>query len=64
MPEISMKAARINAGLTQLELAKIIGVTRNTVANWETGKTEPSVVQLRKLSELSGVPLDFIRVPE
>lgn len=64
MPTISLEAARVNARLTQKELAKILGISNATVVNWENGKTEPSLSQLRKISELSGIPMDFIFVPE
>ena len=62
MPEITLKAARVNAGLTQKELAKKLGVTNTTVNSWENGITEPSLNQLRELSRLSGIPMDFICV--
>lgn len=64
MPRISLEAARVNANLTQEKLAKILGVSKTTVCNWENGLTEPSLSQLRKISELSGIPMDFIFVPD
>lgn len=64
MPKISLEAARINAGLSQKEMAKILGVSNTTVCNWENGNSEPSASQLRKISELSGIPMDFIFVPD
>lgn len=64
MPRISLEAARVNANLTQAKLAKILGVSKTTVCNWENGLTEPSLSQLRKISELSGIPMDFIFVPD
>lgn len=60
MTRISLEAARVNAKLTQKELAEILGVSNTTVVNWEKGNTEPNLTQLRKISELSGIPLDFI----
>ena len=60
---ISLKAARANAGMTQKEWAKCLDVTVDTVLNWETGKSEPKYTQLRKISELSGIPMDYIFVP-
>ena len=60
---IKMAAARVNAGLTQAEFAAIVGFRTETVNNWENGKSEPPVSVLRKLSELSGIPMDFIFVP-
>ena len=62
--KISLAAARVNAKLTQRELAQYLDVDVSTIVNWEKGKTEPSVKQLRKISELSGIPMDFIYVPE
>lgn len=58
--EITLKACRINAGLKQSELAKELGVSLLTVSNWELGYSEPSLSQLRKISELSGVDMNFI----
>ena len=60
MPKISLEAARVNAKLTQKELAEILGVSNATIVNWEKGNSEPNLTQLRKISELSGIPLDFI----
>lgn len=64
MPRISLEAVRVNAKLTQKEWAKELGVSNATVINWEKGNTEPSLSQLRKMSDLSGVPMDFIFVPD
>lgn len=64
MPKISLEAARVNAGLTQKELAEKLGVSNTTIVNWEKGKTEPTYPQLIKISELSGIPLDFIFIPD
>lgn len=61
-PRISIAACRINAKLSQRNFADKIGVSLATVNNWEAGKTEPDLSQLRKISELSGIPMDFIFV--
>lgn len=62
--KISIAAARVNSNLNQREFAEEIGVSLATVTNWEKGKTEPDVSQLRKISLLSGIPMDFIFVPK
>lgn len=66
MPQINFKiyldAVRVNAHMTQPEWAKELGVSTNTVLNWEIGKTSPTLEQARKMSKLSGIPLDFIFV--
>lgn len=63
MPKISLEAVRINANMTQTEWAKTLGVSKNTVSNWECGQSEPTLSQVRKMSELSGIPMDFIFCP-
>ena len=64
MPKISLEAVRKKKKKTQKEWALLLGVSNATVVNWEKGNTEPSLSQLRKMSELSGVPMDFIFVPD
>ena len=55
-----MKACRANADLSIIEFAKKVGVSANTISNWESGKSEPPLSKLRIISKISGVPLDFI----
>ena len=61
---VSLTAVRANAGMTIEEFAKAVGVDKNTIFNWEHGKGEPTANALRKMSELSGIPMDYIFVPE
>lgn len=63
MPKISLEAVRVNAKMTQKEWAKALGVSNTTVVNWEKEKTEPTLSQLKTMSKLSGIPMDFIFVP-
>ena len=63
-PKISLPAARVNAEMNQREMAQYLGVDVSTIINWEKGKSEPNTSQLRKISEASGIPMDFIFVPE
>lgn len=59
--KISLKAARVNANLTQNEVAQAVGVTGKTVSNWETGETEIKMSSLIVLGNLYDVPVgDFI----
>lgn len=44
--------------LTQEDLAEKVGVTRQAVAKWETGESEPTLEKSRLLSEALGVSLD------
>ncbi len=63
MPRISLAAARVNAKLNQREMAEFLNVDVSTILNWEKGKSEPNASQLRKISEISGIPMDFIFIP-
>ncbi len=57
---ISLKAARVNCGMTQKEAAQAIKVDAATIINWEKGKTAPRVTQLQMLSKLYEIPMDCI----
>ena len=61
--QISLAAARVNAGLTQDEVAKYMKVSKNTIVNWEKGKSEPQISEAQKLSRLYKIPLDNIFLP-
>lgn len=52
---ITLKALRVNLGLDQRTAAKEIGVTPETLSNWERGKSFPSVPQITKIENLYGV---------
>lgn len=56
----AIKELRVEAGLTQLELANKVGVTPSSVYNWERGKTEPTATNLRDLALALGVAMEEI----
>jgi DNA-binding XRE family transcriptional regulator len=58
--QISLAAARVNAKMTQDDVAKALKVSKNTVVNWENNKSEPNISQGRALSDLFKIPLDNI----
>lgn len=43
------KAARVREGLTQQQLADLIGVPQSTVGRWEGGHTVPTLIYFRRL---------------
>lgn len=57
---ITLKAARINAGLTQQALAELVGVSVSTIKSWESGKTYPKQPQIESLCKLFGLKYDQI----
>lgn len=58
--QISLAAARVNAELTQQEVANRLHISKQTIVNWEKGKSEPSASQADMLSELYKFPRDSI----
>ena len=60
MPKITLKAARVNAGLTQNEAATEIGVAVSTLKNWESGKTFPKQPQIEAMCQLYGISYDIL----
>lgn len=60
MPKISLKAARVNAGLSQSDAAKKIGVAVSTLRNWESGKTFPNQPKIEKMCEVYNIPFDVL----
>ena len=58
--KISLKAARVNANLTQQKVADKIKVSKHTIINWEKGKTNVAYAPLKVLSEIYNVEIDNI----
>lgn len=58
--KITLKAARINAGLSQTEAARLLGVTPKTLGAWEQFKTFPGANVIPKICDLYGVSYDHI----
>ena len=50
-----LKKARNDKSMNQTELAKLCGVSRNTIVNWETGKSMPKYGDVEKLSLILGI---------
>ncbi len=48
----SIKTNRKRLNLTQEALAKVMGYTKQTISNWETGKNTPSSEDIEKLAEV------------
>ena len=55
-----IKHARIAAQLTQEQVADALGVSRQTMSNWENGKTYPDIISVIKMSDLYGISLDHL----
>lgn len=56
----SLVACRVQAGYTQKEAAKAIGVAEQTIIRWENGSSAPKMEYAQKLSELYQIPLAYM----
>jgi len=63
MPKITLAGARKSAGYTQEELAKSIGVSRNLVNQWESGKARMQLYHLYAFCHLTGFSEADILLP-
>lgn len=67
MPRFTLKTARELKGYTQEKAAKLIGISVDTLGNYERGKSYPDIPVLRKIEEVYEVsyeqliflPLDY-----
>lgn len=65
--KMTLKTARELKGLTQQEACKLIGITKDTLGNYERGKSYPDIPILKNIEKVYGVeynqliflPLDF-----
>lgn len=58
--QLTLKAWRINSGLTIDEVAKKMNKTARTIHNWETGVTIPDLSNLKELAKIYQTNIDFI----
>lgn len=61
--KISLAAARVNANLSQKEIAEAMQVSRITVANWEHYKTKMSEADLQLYASICKFPKEYIFLP-
>lgn len=59
-PKIQLKAARVNADLTQEQAASLLNISKATLQNYESGKTIPQWDMVRKFEEIYHFPTDYI----
>ena len=55
-----IKAARLEKKLTQEQVAELLGVSRQTISNWENEKSYPDIISVIKMSDCYEVSLDYL----
>lgn len=59
-PKITLRAARVNANLSQKAAADVLGVNVSTLQNYESGKTVPDWDVVKQIEKAYKFPADFI----
>lgn len=60
--KLSLKACRVNVNATAKEMGEFVGVSADTIYNWETGKHSPRAAQIPKIIEFfnsKGFPVEL-----
>ena len=55
-----IRNARNEANLSQEQAAEALSVSRQTISNWETGKSYPDIISVIRMSDLYSVSLDHL----
>ena len=58
--KISIRAARVNVGLSQKAAADAFDVSTKTLGSWEKGSTFPPADKIPEICALYGVPYDML----
>ena len=64
MKNLKLKFARMEKGLSQIELAKRIGVTRQTITSIEVGKYVASLPLAFKIARYFGLSIEDVFIDE
>lgn len=60
METFTLKALRVNCGLSLEEASKRLGITKDTLSSYEQGKTYPTVPIIKKIEDLYNMSYDKI----
>lgn len=62
--KVSLKAARVNSGMKQADVAEMLKISTKTLCNWESERTYPTLDMLVRLCSLYKIPLSQIILPK
>ncbi len=63
MPKLTIKATRVNTGLTQAQMADVLGVSLSLYQDIENGDREIKPMELYALCHVTGFAEDEIEIP-
>ena len=55
-----IRQLRVERGLSQVDLAEILGVSKQSISNWENDNIQPSIEMLLKISKTFSVSTDYL----
>lgn len=55
-----LKELRTLKGLSQMQLARVVGISQSAIAKWELGKTEPTATAIVLLATFFGETTDYL----
>lgn len=55
-----LKELRLEKGVTQIEIAKLLNMSKMAISHWENGNSEPSIEQLKILADFFDVSVDYL----
>ena len=55
-----IRALRQSRNMSQVELAHLVGVTKQSISNWENDNIQPSIEMLKKLASVFSVSTDYL----
>lgn len=56
----TIKDLRLSHGMNQVEFAKKLSVTKQTISNWENNNIQPSIDMLIKIADFFNVSTDYL----
>ncbi|MDE7339516.1 MAG: helix-turn-helix domain-containing protein [Lachnospiraceae bacterium] len=56
----NIRQLRLARNLSQVDLAKALGVTKQSISNWENNNIQPSIDMLIRLSQFFSVSTDYL----
>ena len=58
--KVTLRALRVNAGLSLVKACKALGINKNTLCDYEKGRRSPRIELIKKFQDLYGCEYDDI----
>lgn len=58
--KVRLRELRIEKNISQVEIAKMLNMSKMAISHWEKGNSEPSIEQLKILARYFDVSIDYL----